>query len=220
MKTLFIYNEGTDLASNTYLRMLKKTAAEMNIEVVVEASLSDIKILIRQKSKEVFPNECGVLILQPNHLEDDEIDVFFGEIGYALDLDNVTGKSGFYGATAQGIFDKISENYPIRDAAIGVIGRGNVGNELIGMLIKYGYTVVELNSRTNPIRRNALLSQCDVIVGLSSKDNILNDKDRKEIEGPFDTINWIDAGHNFDFSNKLGYHRCGKWTRELLLSRI
>ncbi len=219
-KTLFVYNEGSDGASNVYLNMIRKTAAEKDVEVVVVNNLFDI--MLKFDSHECEADNCGVLIMQPyEKITKDDIFAFFSDYGFKLDIDNVTGQCDYPGATAQGIFNYITNLYPDRgDGYIGVIGRGVVGGDLLDMLIKYGYTVVTINSKTDVITRNDLLRQCNVIVGLSNKNKILSDNDRKYIESPFHGTTWIDAGVNFDFADRSTVKKCGSWTREVLFSRF
>ena len=63
-----------------------------------------------------------------------------------------------------------------------------------------------------------ILRECMIIVGLSSQDNIIDERD---IDDTFGKKIYIDASHNFNFegdSRKI--FRCGKWTREILLGRL
>lgn len=221
-KTLFIYNEGTDGASNVYLNMIRKTAAEKDVEVVVVNNLFDI--MLKFDSHECEAENCGVLIMQPyEKITRNELIDFFSDYGFKLDIDNVTGQCDYPGATAQGIFNYITNLYPDRgDGYIGVIGRGVVGGELLDMLIKYGYTVVAINSKTDCIIRDELLKRCNVIVGLSAKNKIVSQESRAWIESPSlsKPLTWIDAGVNFDFADRSTVKKCGSWTREVLFSRF
>ena len=118
-------------------------------------------------------------------------------------------------ATAQGIYDYIIDNYPNREKCILVIGRGLVGKQLIDKLIDYGYTVIETNSKTKFIDLNTFALYADIIVGVSSEDNIF-DKEWCERLNALHTV-LIDASNNFDTKDKL---RCGKWTRKIIVDRV
>lgn len=219
-KTLFVYKDNEDPASATYLNMIKKTAAEKNVDVIV---VNDLFAIRRQfDCGNLKPRNCGVLVMQPyiNLTREDLID-FFSDYDFGLDIDNVTNGCEYPGATAQGIFNYITSLYPERgDGYIGVIGRGVVGGELLHMLIKYGYTVVAINSKTDYIIRDELLKHCNVIVGLSAKNKIVSQESRAWIESLTSPCTWIDAGTNFDFADRTTVKKCGKWTREVLFSRL
>ncbi len=225
-KVLFIYNEGEDGPSNVYLNMLRKTAEEKDVDIMVSDSLEEIekKIGEEKEEDERFENNFGVLVMQPfSNINMIDVRDFFSLIGFDHDIDNVTNHTKYTSATAQGIYDFIKMLYPYReDAIVGVIGRGVVGKALLDMLIHHGYTVVEVNSATDVIIRDELLQRCNVVVGLSSVDNVLDDKNRDMIDSklPGAPTTYIDAGRNFAFTNKANVYKCGKWTRNVLISRI
>jgi 5,10-methylene-tetrahydrofolate dehydrogenase/methenyl tetrahydrofolate cyclohydrolase len=186
-----------------YLKMIKKDAEEKDIKVYV----CDNKALLNQWS------ECykqPLLILEPHKAELDKYDL--------ASYTNVDGNK-FKSATATGIYNHIVEFNPNRETTVGVIGRGLVGKQLLDMLIDYGYTVVEINSKTKGVVFENLLAHCDIIVGLSNVDNII-DEDQKDMIEFYGKKTWIDAGHNFDFTDRKSVLKCGKWTREVLFERI
>lgn len=221
-KILFIYNEGTDGPSNKYFEMIQKTATEMQINVVASNSLSELQGQITDLANRdpEFDNNFGVLIMQPfKAITMNDVNDFFEVIGIKHDIDNVTGRASYVPATAQGIYDYIVNKYPNRkDAVIGVIGRGVVGNVLLQQLIGYGYTIVEINSTTDIGTRDLLLSNCNVIVGLSTQNGLYTDDNIWKL-GSHNPL-FIDAGTNFKFEKPQNRVRCGAWTRQVLFSRI
>ena len=202
-KHLIVYYDNPTEPSDMYLKMIKKDAEEKDIKVYV----CDSKTLLNQWSEYY---KQPLLILEPHKAELDKYDL--------AHYINVDGNS-FKSATATGIYEHIIAECPSRSTCVGVIGRGLVGSQLLDMLIEYGYTIVEINSKTTGANFENLLSSCDVIVGLSSKDNII-DEDQKDMIEFMGKPWWIDAGHNFDFDNRKEVSKCGKWTREVLFERI
>ena len=131
-----------------------------------------------------------------------------------LDIDNVGGNSKYKDATAEGIYNHIVSEFPDRTNTISVIGRGKVGKPLIDILIDYGYTVCEFNSKSNLFHKNIICMHSDIIVGLSTETVFSSDDCERFIN---DGIVLIDANNTFNTDGKT---RCGKWTREVLLSRL
>jgi 5,10-methylene-tetrahydrofolate dehydrogenase/methenyl tetrahydrofolate cyclohydrolase len=192
-----------------YLKMIKKDAEKKGIEVHVCSSSVEVYELSTKKIVEDW--YVPLLILQPT--KESFVKSHLGE--YVKDVDGDSYKS----ATATGIYNHIVELNPNRDTTVGVIGRGLVGKQLLDMLIDYGYTVVEINSKTKGVVFENLLTHCDIIVGLSNVDNIIDEDQKDMIEFCSKKI-WIDAGHNFDFADRKSVLKCGKWTREVLFERI
>ncbi len=199
-KHLVVYYDNPTEPSDMYLKMIKKDAEEKGVEIFVA---NDQRTLDMWRENYKHP----LLILEPHKAK-------LNLYGYE-NIDDNKYKS----ATATGIYNHITVLDPSRETTVGVIGRGLVGKQLIDMLIDYGYTVVELNSKTKGVVFENLLTHCDIIVGLSSVDNII-DEDQKDMIEFYGKKTWIDAGYNFDFDDRKSVLKCGKWTREVLFKRI
>ena len=208
-KHLIVYYDNPTEPSDMYLKMIKKDAEEKGVEVHVCTNSAEVEELSSRKLLEDW--YIPLLILQPT--KESFVRSYLGE--YVKDVDG----DSYDSATATGIYNHIINLDPSRDTTIGVIGRGLVGKQLLDMLIDYGYTVVEINSKTKGAVFENLLTQCDIIVGLSSVDNII-DEDQKDMIEFYSKKIWIDAGHNFDFDDRKAVLKCGKWTREVLFERI
>lgn len=207
MSRLIIYYDNPNEPSDMYLKWLKNDCEKINIEYNV---VENYDMLLEE-----FRKDKDIKVLPMLPLEDERIFGFLRMHDY-IDIDNV-GKSGFYtDATATGIFRHIKGIAADRGHIITVIGRGKVGKALIDMLIEYGYTVFEFNSRSCVKAMFDVCYNCatNIIVGLSSE-NVF-DNIHSEILAANGKI-LIDASNTFDTKNKL---RCGKWTREVLLSRV
>jgi hypothetical protein len=192
-----------------YLKMIKKDAEEKGVEIHVCNSVDKMNdVLCEDLYDEGY---VPMLALEPTIHEPNEFDTD----PFLVDVDGNDYKS----ATATGIYNHIVELNPNRDTTVGVIGRGLVGKQLLDMLIDYGYTVVEINSKTKGVIFENLLTHCDIIVGLSNVDNII-DEDQKDMIEFYSKKTWIDAGHNFNFDDRKSVLKCGKWTREILFERI
>lgn len=200
-KRLIVYYDNPTEPSDMYLKMIKKDADEKGIKVYVCDNGTTLNMWRENYNQ-------PLLILEP-HKEENL---------YLYNYINVDGNK-FKSATATGIYNHIVELSPNRDTVVGVIGRGLVGKQLLDKLIDYGYTVVEINSKTTGLAFENLLTQCNIIVGLSSVDNII-DEDQKDMVEFYSKKVWIDAGHNFDFDDRKAVLKCGKWTREVLFERI
>ena len=193
--TLDIYYDNPNEASDMYLKWLTKDCEANEIDVRVYNNIHDYCDVDKMGDGELF--------LEPTIVKGLEM--------YKGNPTNVDNPS----ATAQGIYDYITENYPNRERCILVIGRGLVGKQLIDKLIDYGYTVIETNSKTKLIDLNTFALYADIIVGVSSEDNIF-DKEWCERLNALHTV-LIDASNNFDTKDKL---RCGKWTRKIIVDRV
>lgn len=193
--TLDIYYDNPNEASDMYLKWLTKDCEANEIDVRVYNNIHDYC--------DVDKIGDGELFLEPTIVKGLEM--------YKNNSTNVDNPS----ATAQGIYDYITDNYPNREKCILVIGRGLVGKQLIDKLIDYGYTVIETNSKTKFIDLNTFALYADIIVGISSEDNIF-DKEWCERLNALHTV-LIDASNNFDTKDKL---RCGKWTRNIIVDRV
>jgi 5,10-methylene-tetrahydrofolate dehydrogenase/methenyl tetrahydrofolate cyclohydrolase len=194
--TLDIYYDNPNEASDIYLKWLTKDCEANEIDVRVYNNIHDYCDVDKMGDGELF--------LEPTIVKGLEM--------YKGNPTNVDNPS----ATAQGIYNYITENYPNRERCILVIGRGLVGKQLIDKLINYGYTVIETNSKTSTTNLRALaLLYADIIVGLSNKDNIF-EKDWCDRINNLDKI-LIDASNNFDTKDKL---KCGKWTRKIIVDRV
>jgi 5,10-methylene-tetrahydrofolate dehydrogenase/methenyl tetrahydrofolate cyclohydrolase len=189
---LNVYYDNPNKASDMYLKYLKKDCEDNNIEVVTFDNIDDWTA-----------NDCGraELILEP-------IKASFVPNYVRYNVDRPS-------ATAQGIYNYITENHPQRDKVVLVIGRGLVGKALIDMLMDYGYTVIETNSKTKLIDLSMFALYADIIVGVSSKDNIFDKEWCERLITLHKVL--IDASNNFDTKDKL---RCGKWTRKIIIDRI
>lgn len=193
--TLDIYYDNPNEASDMYLKWLTKDCEANEINVRVYNNIHDYCDVDKMGDGELF--------LEPTIVKGLEM--------YKGNPTNVDNPS----ATAQGIYDYITNNYPNREKCILVIGRGLVGKQLIDKLIDYGYTVIETNSKTKFIDLNTFALYADIIVGVSSEDNIF-DKEWCERLNALHTV-LIDASNNFDTKDKL---RCGKWTRKIIVDRV
>ena len=193
--TLDIYYDNPNEASDMYLKWLTKDCEANEIDVRVYNNIHDYCDVDKMGDGELF--------LEPTIVKGLEM--------YKGNPTNVDNPS----ATAQGIYDYITENYPNRERCILVIGRGLVGKQLIDKLIDYGYTVIETNSKTKFIDLNTFALYADIIVGVSSEDNIF-DKEWCERLNALHTV-LIDASNNFNTKDKL---RCGKWTRKIIVDRV
>ena len=193
--TLDIYYDNPNEASDMYLKWLTKDCEANEIDVRVYNNIHDYCDVDKMGDGELF--------LEPTIVKGLEM--------YKGNPTNVDNPS----ATAQGIYDYIVDNYPNRERCILVIGRGLVGKQLIDKLIDYGYTVIETNSKTKLIDLNTFALYANIIVGVSSEDNIF-DKEWCERLNALHTV-LIDASNNFDTKDKL---RCGKWTRNIIVNRV
>lgn len=196
MATLDIYYDNPTKASDMYLKYLKK-----------DCEANGIKVRVIDDLYEWLDNDSDAdLYLEPTK----NMPQWVKDTSNNIDS-NIDSPS----ATAQGIRDYIVENYPQRDKTILVIGRGLVGKDLVDMLMEYGYTVIEVNSKTKRIDLSIFALYSDIIVGVSSKDNIF-DKDWCERLNILHKV-LIDASNNFDTHDKL---RCGRWTRNVIVKRV
>lgn len=194
--TLDIYYDNPNDASDMYLKWLKKDCEENNIQVRV---FDNLPTFWKESS-----NSKASLFLEP--IQDKHAKVLQGCIKNNVDKPS---------ATAQGIYDYITDKFPKRESIIVVIGRGLVGRQLLDMLINYGYTVIEFNSKTDKYAVREMLFFADAIVGLANQENILDTELCSQLNDYGITL--IDSGNNFDTKNKL---RCGKWTRNVIIERI
>ena len=209
MSRLIIYYDNPNEPSDMYLKWLKNDCEKMNIEYNI---VENYDMLLEE-----FRRDKDIKVLPMLPLEDERVFGFLRMNDY-VDIDNV-GKSGLYtSATAQGIYNYIVENYPDREyTSIAVIGRGTVGKELIDLLIKYGYTVYEFNSKSHVLEMYSICKEwADIIVGLATGE-IFNKANCAMINNYCSGNRLIDAGNCFNTTDKL---KCGKWTREVLLSRV
>lgn len=209
-KELLVYYDNPNEASNMYLKWITKDCEENNIKVTI---LDDLVILKERLKENRF---TPVLPLYPvkDYFVKNELEMLLMDYPYA-NIDNIGGVSFYTDATAQGIFNYITERCSLRNAIISVIGRGKVGKPLIDLLIGYGYTVFEFNSQSDfEYMKEISRKYAWFVVGLASEQvfnteecYILNDN----------SCILIDSGNNFDTNDKL---RCGKWTRKVIIDRI
>jgi 5,10-methylene-tetrahydrofolate dehydrogenase/methenyl tetrahydrofolate cyclohydrolase len=194
--TLDIYYDNPNDASDMYLKWLKKDCEENNIQVRV---FDNLPTFWKESN-----NSKASLFLEP--IQDKHAKVLQGCIKNNVDKPS---------ATAQGIYDYITEHYPDRSTTIAVIGRGLVGKQLIDKLIDYGYTVCEFNSKSYVYDMlDFCVDMADVVVGLATEQIF----DKNDCNSILDNgAIFIDAANNFDTKEKL---RCGKWTRNVIIERI
>ena len=212
-KRLIIYYDNPNEASNMYLKMLRRDADERGVEIVMT---DDINWLELNLGLHYDVDNDFVLPLFPlKDLDTEErMMALLCKYPYA-DIDNISGHSMYcWDATAMGIYEYIIKNCPNRESTIGVIGRGKVGKALVNLLIDYGYTVFNYNSKTSPMDLIYTARITNVLVGLSSQDYIITEEHLEDLPC---RIQLIDAGNNFCTKDKL---RCGKWTRNVLFERI
>ena len=211
-KHLVVYYDNPTEPSDMYLKMIKKDAENNGVAVHVCSALDEAwNVAVDDLLEEDY---IPLLTLQPMKNPNDYPKLTNEFYGF-VDVDS----DSYDSATATGIYNHIVELNPNRDTTVGVIGRGLVGKQLLDMLIDYGYTVVEINSKTKGVVFENLLTHCDIIIGLSNVDNII-DEDQKDMIEFYGKKTWIDAGHNFDFADRKSVLKCGKWTREVLFERI
>ena len=203
---LNIYYDNPNEASDMYLKYLKADCEKNDIKVNIINNLNDWLV----------NNECcAELFLEPTlaqglrvSTDDEENDFlsmnFFKGLGLNIDCPS---------ATAEGIYRFITNHYE-RNAVIGVIGRGLVGKVLIDMLIEYGYTVIEMNSKTLPQTKCYLSLGCNVVVGLATQQVFSKYMCDMLVKSG---LLLIDASNNFDTKDKL---RCGRWTRNVVIKRV
>ena len=193
-KHLVVYYDNPTEPSDMYLKMIKKDAENNGVAVHVCSTLDETwNVAVTDLLEEDY---IPLLMLEPTkalNAYSRLTDEFYGFV----DVDG----TNYWSATATGIYNHIVGLDPSRETTVGVIGRGLVGKQLIDRLIDYGYTVVELNSKTKGVVFENLLTHCDIIVGLSSVDNII-DEDQKDMIEFYGKKIWIDAGHNFDFDDR------------------
>lgn len=201
-KILNVYYDNPNTASDMYLKYLSKDCEKNDIEIKVIDNLNDW-----------YKKDIGAtLVLKPT-----KIHTLNPSIQSMMKFnDSIAGNVDNPSATATGIYNYITKTYPNREMVVGVIGRGNVGKELLDMLIDYGYTVIEINSKTKLIQKYRLFECCNILVGLSSQDNILNVQQCDSLIHSNHCV-LIDASNNFPTTEKL---RCGKWTRQVVIDRI
>lgn len=188
MRRLNVYYDNPNEASDMYLKYLKKDCEANDIEVVTFDNIDDW----------MTKSSGAELILEPTK-------TLVPYTEYNVDRPS---------ATAQGIYNHITKCYPERKTVVAVIGRGLVGKQLINMLIDYGYTVFEFNSKSNDLMLLTCEWFANVVVGLATEQVANKVKSCYLNE---ENIELIDSGNNFDTKNKL---RCGKWTREVIIDRI
>ena len=83
------------------------------------------------------------------------------------------------------------------------------------MLIGYGYTVFEFNSKSHFVDMKVINKKYAwFVVGLASE-QVFNTAECQELL--INSCHLIDSGNNFDTNDKL---RCGKWTRKVIIDRI
>ena len=190
---LDIYYDNPNEASDMYLKWLTKDCEKEGIEVRV---FSDITEWCQTESGD------GELFLEPTKYCNDWIK----DNPVNVDKDS---------ATATGIYNYITENYPDRKTTIAVIGRGLVGKQLIDKLIDYGYTVCEFNSQSvEGDMKNFCIDYANIVVGLAIEQ--VFDKETSQNMVDCNSI-LIDSGNNFATKNKL---TCGKWTRQVIINRV
>lgn len=189
---LDIYYDNPNEASDIYLKWLKKDCEKEGIEVRVFND-DEKWLCTRGGDAELF--------LEPTKNMPD----FYKNHEFNVDRDS---------ATATGIYNYITENYPNRNTAIAVIGRGLVGKQLIDKLIDYGYTVCEFNSKsTFNDMKYFCTDMANIIVGLAVGE--IFDEDTCKLLNINAVL--IDASNNFNTKDKL---RCGKWTRQVIINRV
>jgi 5,10-methylene-tetrahydrofolate dehydrogenase/methenyl tetrahydrofolate cyclohydrolase len=193
---LGIYYDNPNEASDMYLKWLLKDCEENNIQVRVFDNLSTFW---KESS-----NFKASLFLEP--IQDTHAKILRDCINNNVDKPS---------ATAQGIYNYITDKFPRRESVIVVIGRGLVGRQLLDMLINYGYTVIEFNSKTDKYAVREMLFFADAVVGLANQENVLDAELCSQLNDYGITL--IDSGNNFATKNKL---RCGKWTRQVIIDRI
>ena len=190
---LDIYYDNPNEASDMYLKYLKNDCEKEGIEIRVFTNLADWSSV-----------ECGdgELFLEPTK----SIPEFYKDHEWNVDRDS---------ATATGIYNYITEYHPSRSNIIAVIGRGLVGKQLIDKLIDYGYTVCEFNSKsTFSDMEYFCADMANIIVGLAVGE--IFDEDTCKWLNKTNAV-LIDASNNFNTKDKL---RCGKWTRQVIISRV
>ena len=190
---LDIYYDNPNEASDMYLKWLKKDCEKNGIEVRMFNNLADWLSV---------EGGNGELFLEPTK----NMPEFYKDHDWNVDRDS---------ATATGIYNYITENYPDRENTIAVIGRGLVGKQLLDKLIDYGYTVCEFNSKSDTDKIfDFCVEFADVVVGLATE-QIFNNDDCSFIRANNTLL--IDSGNNFDYKYKL---KCGKWTRQVIIDRV
>ena len=192
-KVLHIYYDNPNKASDTYLKYLREDCAKNNIDTRVFNNVQDW--LGDESNYELY--------LEPTKAT---IPKYWKETQFNVDYPS---------ATAKGIYNFITKEYPNRETIIAVIGRGLVGKQLINMLIDYGYTVCEFNSKSNfDIMKTHCCVFADIVVGLATE-QIFNSRECAELRSL--NVLLIDSGNNFETKDKK---TCGKWTREVIINRI
>lgn len=200
---LIIYYDNPNEASNMYLKWLIKDCKEKNIEYKIINSF-----------EEYYFNYKNYPTLPMMPVKDSKI-IDYLRLNSHYDIDNVSGGNFYTDATAQGIFNYLKSTYYDRRRNIAVIGRGKVGKALIDMLINHGYTVFEFNSKSKSTPMFKIIADfTDVAIGLSTE-NVFDEIDCR-IFHYCNHVKLIDASNTFNTQDKL---RCGKWTREVILSR-
>lgn len=191
-KVLHIYYDNPNKASDTYLKYLKEDCAKNNIDTKIFDNVQDW--LSDVSNYELF--------LEPTKAD---IPKYWKETQFNVDYPS---------ATAKGIYNYITKEFPNREAIIAVIGRGLVGKQLIDMLIDYGYTVFEFNSKSIFGIMKRFCCASDVVVGLATE-QIFNNYQCEQLR-PYNVL-LIDSGGNFETKDKK---TCGKWTREVIIDKI
>lgn len=214
MKKLIIYYDNPNKYSDMYLKYLEQDLQDTEIQYTIFTNYEIfLKAIEDYKDYDAGNTRLGILPMMP--VADNRIMTFL-RTNPIWDIDNVGGNSIYNDATAVGIFRHITEVLPDRNNAISVIGRGKVGGVLISLLIDYGYTVYEFNSKSDI---DSMYIICGVhsnaIVGLSSQ--TVFDQDLSEGLAEIKNLLIIDASNTF-----TGIHtqKCGAWTRKEILSRI
>lgn len=208
---LLVYYDNPNPASDMYLKYINKDAEKLGVEVKV---CSDPEYFFHSYLQKTCD---GALVLLPTLYSIDKIKTIL-DCCPQYDIDGIGNHSKYISATATGIFNYIKETLPDRKSVIAVIGRGTVGLPLLQCLIDYGYTVISANSQTDSdVISHVLNDGCtNVVVGLSSKNNIINES---MLMSNAEKMIFIDASHNFAFQN-IDVIRCGKFTRQILFRRL
>lgn len=165
---LFILTDGSDKASESYMKSKIKTASYVNIAADVKR-IKDVNDIIAwcQVARQVGAKT----ILQKPCSE--ELERAYAKFGRDLDVDGfftfndtVNGDYKNSPCTPTGIINFLSwKGYPLRGKNVVIVGRGFlVGKPLSIQMINAGATVSVINTKTEKDLRAALLYNADVVI--------------------------------------------------------
>lgn len=202
--SLLILQMGDDPASNSYIRGKIKDGAEIGITVDLFKTSSYDKMFMFLLER--GGSYSGVILQEPSNLTDKQRKNILNLIARAQDVDGFKQDSFHPQCTPAAIMDLIKHFYvgELRGKTVVVIGRGElVGKPLVPMLMAEGATVINCNSKTQPLKDYVKMG--DIVVAATGVCNLVTRDMLK------DGALVIDAGIAFDEEGRI----CGDCDKAL-----